>query len=72
MTYYTIEIRNTITDQTYRHVNIRNLGTARLMAERFSQGFRIADVIDQSTGAVMATYKEGEAIYVDYDPYAGY
>lgn len=72
MTYYTIEIRNTLTEQIYRYVNIRNLGTARLMAQRFSQGFRTADIIDQTTGAVMATYTEGETVYLDLDPYAGY
>ena len=72
MTYYSIEIRNTITGQTYRYTNCRNLGTARLMAQRFSQGYRIADVVDQNTGAVMATYEEGEPTYMDLDPYAGY
>ena len=74
MTYYnySIKITDTITGKTYNHVNITCLGTARLMAERFSQGFRVADVIDQNTGAIKATYESGEATYMDYDPYAGY
>lgn len=72
MTYYTIEITNTLTHETYRYVNIRNLGFARRLGERLSQGFRQVDVVDQTTGAVMATYREGETTYLDLDPYAGY
>lgn len=72
MTYYSLEIRNTLTDETYHYVNIRNLGFARRLGERLSQGFRQVDVVDQTTGAVMATYREGETTYLDLDPYAGY
>lgn len=72
MTYYSLEIRNTLTAETYRYVNIRNLGFARTLGQRLSQGFREVDVVDQTTGAVMATYREGETTYLDLDPYAGY
>lgn len=72
MTYYTIEITNTLTHETYRYTNARNLGFARTLAERLSQGFRKTTVLDQTTGAVMAEYAEGEATYLDLDPYAGY
>lgn len=72
MTYYTIEITNTLTHETYRYTNARNLGFARTLAERLSQGFRKTTVLDQTTGAVMAEYVEGEATYLDLDPYAGY
>lgn len=72
MTYYTIEIINTLTHETYRYTNARNLGFARTLAERLSQCFRKTVVIDQTTGAVMAEYAEGEATYLDLDPYAGY
>lgn len=80
MTYDTIEIRNTLIGITARYVNISNLGPARLMAQRLgqgfrvavSQGFRVADVIDQTTGAIVASYEDGEVTYMDMDPYAGY
>lgn len=70
--YYSLEIRNTLTNETYRYVNIRNLGFARTLGERLSQGFREVDVVDQTTGAVMATYRGGVTTYLDLDPYAGY
>lgn len=72
MTYYTIEITNLLTRETYRYTNCRNLGFARTLAERLSQGFRSTAVLDQTTGAVMAEYREGECTYLDLDPYAGY
>ena len=72
MTYNTIEISNRFDNETYRHVNIRNLGFARTLAERLSIGERTADVIDQTTGAVVSTYSNGVPTYMDWDPYAGY
>lgn len=72
MTYYTIEITNCATLETYRYTNCRNLGFARELANRLAQGARYAVVVDQTTGAVMSQHHNGEPIYMDLDPYAGY
>lgn len=74
MTYYTIEITDLLSANTYKHTNIRNLGQAILFAIRFSRGMRRSTVIDQTTGAVIAEYELGDPnpVYFDHDPYAGY
>ncbi len=69
MTYYTI-----ITSNAYgiaRFPNVRNLAQAVIFAMQFSANGS-SDVVDQETGAIMASFSDGKPTYFDLAPYAGY
>lgn len=69
MTYYTITTSNAY--GIARFPNVRNLAQAIVFAMQFSANGS-SDVVDQETGAIMASFTDGKLTYADLDPYAGY